>query len=252
LTFVDLSGKTIHYTRLGTESTSTPIVFLHEGLGSVELWRTFPQRVVEGTGHPGLVFSRHGHGWSQPLAAPRQSDFMHVEALQVLPELVGRLLDEPPILVGHSDGASIALIYAGSGHPVTAMVLIAPHVFVEVVTRISITAIRDRFPGSDMEERMSKYHNDPATTFHGWADIWLSPEFQGWNIEQYLPGVTCPILLVQGEADEYGTVSQLDAIERGVTGPSQRLLVSGAGHSPHISHADQVTDAIVGFVRAID
>lgn len=252
MAFVDLLGKTLHYEQLGPELTTAPIVLLHEGLGSVELWRRFPDQVVTETGHPALLYSRHGNGWSDPLTEDREPDYMHVEALEGLPSLLDRLVGRPPILLGHSDGASIAVIYAGSGHPVVGLVLIAPHVFVEEVTRASIASITDGFPGSELAVRMSKYHADPETTFSGWADVWLSPGFQDWNIEQYLPGVTCPTLLIQGADDEYGTLLQLDAIERGVSGPTRRLLVSGAGHSPHLSHSEVVVDAIAGFVRGLD
>ncbi|HJQ76762.1 MAG TPA: alpha/beta hydrolase [Acidimicrobiia bacterium] len=251
MAFVDLSGKRLHYVRLGPDHDATPIVFLHEGLGSIELWRGFPEGVVTATGHPGLVYSRYGNGWSDPLTEARPADYMHVEALEVLPELVDRLVGTPPILLGHSDGASIALMYAGSGHAVAGLVLIAPHVFVEPETRTSIASLSDGFPGSDMAAKMSKYHAEPETTFTGWAGVWLSPDFQGWNIEQYLPGVTCPTLLIQGAADEYGTVRQLDAIERGVGGPIRRLLVPGAGHSPHLSHPDQVVDSVVRFIGGL-
>lgn len=252
MAFVDLSGKTLHYVQVDPELTTTPIVLLHEGLGSVELWRRFPRQLVRATGHPALLFSRQGNGWSDPLTGSREPDYMHDEALEVLPLLLDRLVGRPPILLGHSDGASIALIYAGSGNPVAGMVLIAPHVFVEEVTLASIASIRDSFPGSDMAEKMSKYHADPESTFSGWAEVWLSPGFQDWNIEQSLPGVTCPTLLIQGGDDEYGTERQLEVIERGVSGPTRRLLVSGAGHSPHLSHADQVVDAIADFMRGLD
>lgn len=176
---------------------------------------------------------------------------MHEEALETLPRLIDELVGRPPILIGHSDGASIAIIYAGAGHPVEGLVLIAPHVFVEPETVRSISAIRDRFPGSGMATRMAKYHADPEATFHGWADVWLSPAFRSWNIEEYLSGIQCPTLVIQGEADEYGTVSQLDAIEAGVDAPVERLLVPSAGHSPHLSHPELVTDAVVEFLSRV-
>jgi pimeloyl-ACP methyl ester carboxylesterase len=238
----------VHYERYGAGLGGPPLVFLHEGLGSIELWRNFPSDVVTASRCPGLAYSRHGNGWSSPLTGPRQPDYMHEEALDTLPRLIDELVGRPPILVGHSDGASVAIIYAGAGHPVEGLVLIAPHVFVESETVRSIQAIRDRFPGSDMAEKMAKYHAEPESTFYGWADIWLSPEFESWNIEEYLPAVTCPTILVQGDADEYGTVRQLDAIAAGVDAPVDRLIVPSAGHSPHLSHPRLVADSVAGFV----
>ena len=246
--FFDVEGKTLHYTMLGEGHEGRPIVFLHEGLGSVELWRSFPSDVVERVGRPGLAYSRQGNGWSSPLEERRLPDYMHHEALEVLPRVLDRLVGGPTILVGHSDGASIALVYAGAGHPVEQLVLIAPHVFVEDETIESIAAIRTAFEGSDMAEKMSRYHTEPRTTFYGWADIWLSPEFRDWNIEDYLTGVTCPTLLVQGSADQYGTDRQLDVIEARVTAPTERVSIETAGHSPHLSHPDLVTSAIAGFI----
>lgn len=176
---------------------------------------------------------------------------MHDEALGSLPLVVDELVGEAPILVGHSDGASIAIIYAGAGHPVAGLVLIAPHVFVEPETIESIAALRDRFPQSDMAEKMAKYHDDPQATFFGWADVWLSPEFRSWNIEEYLSGVQVPTLVVQGDGDEYGTMRQLDAIDAGLDAPAQRLIVDGGGHSPHLTHSELVTSTVVEFVAGL-
>jgi pimeloyl-ACP methyl ester carboxylesterase len=248
--FIDVAGKTLHYLRLGMDFRGAPVVFLHEGLGSIELWRGFPADVTKGAYRPGLVYSRHGNGWSSPLTEPRRPDYMHEEALRVLPRLVDELVGRPPVLVGHSDGASIALIYAGSGHPVEALVLIAPHVFVESVTVRSIAAIRDSFEESELPEKMGRYHTDPSATFYGWADIWLSPAFATWNITEHVAGVSCPTLLVQGDQDEYGTLGQLDAIESGLANRAERLIVPGAGHSPHLSHPDEVAEATVRFIEA--
>lgn len=241
----------LHLRRFGTDLPGAPLVFLHEGLGSVDLWRGFPAAVVEGTGHPGIAYSRVGNGWSTPLAEPRRPDYMHTEALDWLPHIVDDLDDGPPILIGHSDGASIALIYAGSGHETRGLVLIAPHVFVEPETAVAIESIRESFATSDMRDRMSSYHRDPEGTFYGWANIWLSPAFADWNIESYLPGIDCPTLIIQGDADEYGTIRQVDAIEEGVGGPVERLVVRGAGHSPHLSHAEPVVGRIVEFVDRV-
>lgn len=249
--FIDVAGRRLHVDRLGSGSARPPLVFLHEGLGSVDLWRGFPDGVANGSGHPGYVYSRYGNGWSTPLSGSRQPDYMHEEALDVLPGVVEAIGVDSPILVGHSDGASIALIYAGAGYRVSGLVLIAPHVFVEPNTVQSIAAIRDSFPSSDLPERMAKYHTDPETTFMGWADIWLSPAFRNWNIEEYVPGVSCPVLLIQGEADQYGTIRQLDAIDQGLDTPAERLMVPEAEHSPHLSHPDLVTETVVDFVNRI-
>jgi pimeloyl-ACP methyl ester carboxylesterase len=228
-----------------------PMVFLHEGLGSVELWRDFPLEVAAGARRPGIVYSRRGNGWSPPLDAPRRPDYMHREALDTLPELIDRLVGRPPILVGHSDGASIALIYAGGGHPVAGLVLIAPHVFVEDEGLASIRTFRDRFPESDLGEKMAKYHSEPETTFYGWADVWLSPDFRTWNIEEFVRNVHCPTLVVQGTDDEYGTMRQVLTIEKLLSGDSRRLIVEGAGHSPHLSHPELVEGTVIDFVAGL-
>lgn len=249
--YVDVSARRLHVRQLPGRRSRAPLIFLHEGLGSVDLWRRFPDEIADRSGRPGLVYSRYGNGWSTPLGEPRHPGYMHDEALETLPEIVRMFDIEAPILVGHSDGASIALIYAGSGHPVRGLVLIAPHVFVEPETVEAISAIRDAFPGSDLPERMAKYHADAEATFSGWADIWLDPAFRDWNIEEYLDGVTSPALLVQGEEDQYGTTRQLDAIAAGVRGPTQRLMVPEAEHSPHLSHTSPVTSAVVEFLAAV-
>jgi len=245
---VEVSGRTLHVRHFGGERTGPPLVFLHEGLGSVDLWRDFPAEIVDRIGRPGVAYSRYGNGWSTPLAEARGPDYMHREAREDLPGILAGLGSEPPILIGHSDGASIAIIYAGSGHPVRGLVLIAPHVFVEPETVAAIESMRESFATSDMSERMGAYHRNPVATFHGWADIWLSPGFRDWNIEGDIRGIRCPTLMVQGDADEYGTERQLDAIDDGLSAPADRLLVSGAGHSPHLSHPGPVADAVVDFI----
>lgn len=249
--FIEVAGQRLHYRLIEPHLEATPLVFLHEGLGSIELWRDFPRQVVERSGHPGLVFSRYGYGWSDPLTEPRAVNYMHIEAAEVLPILVDRLLGRPPILIGHSDGASIAIIHAGSGHSTAGLVLLAPHVFTEVEGLNTIGAVRASFPGSGMSTKMSKYHVDPEATFYGWADVWLKPEFRTWNLEEYLPEIGCPVLLIQCDEDEYGSLRQLDAIESQVGGPIERLLISGSGHSPHLIDAEAVTAAVVRFVSAV-
>lgn len=250
--FVEVSGRQLHYRWLCPELDNSPLIFLHEGLGSVELWREFPGDVVKGTGHPGLLYSRYGNGWSETLEGPRRPDYMHREALETLPGIVEWLGGGPPVLIGHSDGASISIIYAGAGHPVEGLVLIAPHVFVEELTLSSIGAFRSSFPDSDMAEKMAKYHTRAETTFLGWANIWLSPDFRTWNIEEHLAGVRCPTLLIQSEDDPYGSLRQLDAIESQISGPVERLVVPGSDHAPQRSEPELVTEATVQFITGLE
>lgn len=249
--YIEASGRRMHLRRLDSGNDGAPLVFLHEGLGSIELWRDFPDDVVAASGHPGILYSRHGNGWSPPLDGPRGPDYMHAEALEVLPSIVETLPGRPPVLVGHSDGASIALIYAGAGHAVAGLVLIAPHVFVEEETIRSIASVRDQFEVSGMAAKMAKYHTEPETTFRGWADVWLSPGFRDWNIEEYVKGIRSPMLLIQGDEDQYGTLSQLDAIDARLAEPAERLVVAGAGHSPHLSHQRAVADRVVEFLARL-
>jgi pimeloyl-ACP methyl ester carboxylesterase len=227
------------------------LVFLHEGLGSMGLWRQFPDKLVEATTRRGLVYSRAGHGWSEPQRERRTPDFLHHEALVVLPQLLDELEMVEPILVGHSDGASIALIHAGAGHRVSGLVLLAPHVFVEPESIAEIEAARVRFETSDLVERMARHHHDPQSTFRAWNDIWLDPAFRNWNIEGSLPSIHCPVLLIQALDDEYGTMAQLDSIERGVSGAVERLVLPDGGHSPHVTHAKPVTATITRFVNRL-
>jgi pimeloyl-ACP methyl ester carboxylesterase len=225
------------------------LLLLHEGLGSAGLWRGFPRALADATGHRTIVYSRLGHGGSEAPAEPRTPRFMHDEALEVLPEVLDQLGIEDPLLIGHSDGASIALIYAAT-HPVCGAVALAPHVFVEERTLEGIRVTEREFAAGDLRQRMTRHHDDPAVTFGGWCDVWLDPEFRGWSIEDLLPGIDASLLLIQGEDDDYGTLAQLDAIERGVSGPVQRLVVPG-GHTPHLEQPDAVLDAIVAFVGEV-
>ena len=225
------------------------LVFLHEGLGSVALWRDFPGRLAEATGRRALMYSRAGHGQSDVPDAPRRPDFMHDEALKVLPPLLASHGIERPILVGHSDGGSIALIHAAQ-HAVSGLVLLAPHVFVEDVSVASIAEARETFETTDLAERMGRYPREAGATFRLWNDIWLAPEFRDWNIEDVLGGVTAPTLLIQGEHDQYGTLAQIDAIERGVRGPVSRSVLD-CRHAPHLEAPEETLAAAVAFVRGL-
>jgi pimeloyl-ACP methyl ester carboxylesterase len=249
--FATIEGQRLEIERIAATRASTPtLVFLHEGLGSVALWRDFPAKFAARTGAAALVYSRRGYGRSDRLAEPRKVDYMHDEALVVLPALLSELGIANPILIGHSDGASIALIHAGSGRwPVRALILEAPHVFVEDVTVASIEQAKVVYRATDLGKRLARYHDDPDHAFWGWNDIWLDPTFRSWNIEACLPGVRCPVLAIQGADDEYGTLAQLDAIERGVTGPFERLVLTHCKHSPHRDQEAATLQAMAGFIE---
>ena len=204
------------------------LVFLHEGLGSVAQWKEVPETIAALARRPGFVYSREGYGQSAPVAVPRPLTYMHDEAAR-LPAILDAAGIRDPILVGHSDGASIAILAAPSVRP-RALVLIAPHVFVEAVSVASIGAARDAYP--ELRPRLARYHADVDGAFWGWNRAWLDPGFRAWNIEAYLPRITAPVLVVQGEADEYGTLAQVDAIAMQLGGRYEVLIVPGAGHAP--------------------
>jgi pimeloyl-ACP methyl ester carboxylesterase len=247
-----IDGRRLEIVRWrGAQRVATPIVMLHEGLGSVALWKDFPQRVAERTGHDVLAYSRYGHGRSDVLRVPRDVDYMHREAERVLPALLGELGISKPILFGHSDGASIALIFAGTyADDVSALIVEAPHAFVEDLTVASIAAARVAFETSDLARKLAPYHDDPTGTFRGWNDIWLDPRFRSWNIESFLGAINVPILLVQGRDDEYGTPAQLTAIAS--RAEARIVLLDRCGHSPHRDQAGPTLDAVSAFVANLD
>lgn len=249
--FVAVAGRLLEYEWLEAAEPGCPtLVFLHEGLGSIRQWRDFPLQVIKATGCRALVYSRYGYGQSEVLREAQAGvRFMHREALEALPALLAALQVAEPILVGHSDGASIALIYAGAGHPARAVAAMAPHVFVEPICVESIARAQHAFDTTDLPERLAKYHRDPRKTFHLWADAWLDPEFLRWNIEEYLPGIRCPVLAIQGEDDEYGTMAQLERLQRGVRGPCELLKLPACGHAPF---RDQPAATLAALTRFID
>ena len=253
---ITVAGHAIEYCWIeaGDPGRTAPLptlIFLHEGLGSIPQWRDFPARVAKATGCRALLYDRYGYGNSDVLAEDRVGvDFMHREAFAVLPEIVSKLEIDNPILVGHSDGASIALIYAG-GHPARGVAVMAPHVFIEQICITSIVQARKQFETTDLPQRLGKYHRESWKTFYHWADAWLDPAFLAWNIEEYLPGIRCPVLAIQGEADEYGTMAQLDAIQRQVGGPCELLKLPQCGHSPHKDQPEKVVGAVGRFIRSI-
>jgi len=240
----------------GPEAAPT-IVMLHEGLGCVALWRDFPARVAEATGCGVLAYSRFGYGQSAPVTLPRPLTYMHDEALRVL----GRVMDEAgvrrAILVGHSDGGSIAAIYAGGVQDfrLRGAVMIAAHFFCEDVSVTSIEAARVVYETTNLREKLARYHRDVDIAFWGWNGAWLDPAFRHWRIDDYVPTIRVPALLIQGSADEYGTLAQFEAFTSQAYCPVETVVVEGAGHSPHLSHPAVVLPAVaefVGRIRALD
>lgn len=252
MSFVVVQGHRIEYEFIHASAGKGPaIVFLHEGLGSLSMWKDFPSRVAHATGCDALVYSRYGYGQSDPLTAPRRVDFMHDEALNALPELLDELAVEEPILFGHSDGASIALIHAGgSKRPTAGMILMAPHVMVEDISIKSIQAAKQTYATTDLRDKLGRYHAHPDSAFRGWNDIWLDPEFRAWNIEEFVPRISCPILAVQGEDDEYGTMEQIERIAR--LAPDVDLLkLTDCRHSPHRDQPEAVIEAATRFIDRV-
>jgi len=247
--FVAAGGTRLEYRWIGPRGGDAPtLVFLHEGLGSAGLWRDFPDRLAAATGFGALVYSRAGYGRSEPAELPRPVTFMHAEA-EVLVEVLDGLGVREPVLVGHSDGASIAIIYAGrsDGPRPRALVLEAPHVFTEPHGLASIAAIRDQYAATGLRERLARHHAHVDVAFHGWNDVWLDPEFRAWNLVEYLPRITVPVLLIQGEDDEYGTWAQIEAIRAQVC-DVEVVGLPRCGHSPHREHPREVLGAMAGFL----
>jgi pimeloyl-ACP methyl ester carboxylesterase len=252
---LDWAGRPvrIEHRWIAPERRSTPlVVFLHEGLGSLAMWKDFPQRLCDAANLRGLVYSRPGYGRSTPRAAEEAwgLDFMHRQAHEVLPALFAALdIKDKPWLFGHSDGGSIALLYAAkfSARAAGAIVL-APHILVEDLSVESIAKARTAYQQTDLRQRLAKYHDDPDSAFWGWNDIWLHPPFKQWSIEQEIASIDCPLLAMQGKDDEYGTLEQIHGIARRV--PHIELLeLPDCGHSPHKDQAARVIAATASFIQ---
>jgi pimeloyl-ACP methyl ester carboxylesterase len=234
----------------GVSPSSRTIVLLHEGLGCVQMWKDFPQLLSDATNLRVLSYSRQGYGGSTPITGPRDVDFMRDEAVRVLPALLAALDIRNPILVGHSDGASIALLAAATQLPLAGVVVMAPHLFVEdiSVSAISQTLAAFKDETTQMRSKLAKFHADVDGAFYGWADVWLKPEFLNWNIETDMRNITCPLLAIQGEQDQYGTMKQLDQLK--IHAPHAQLLkLANCRHSPHFDQPEQVLNAIARFIE---
>lgn len=251
--FLDVHGRLMEIARFGESGRGMPtIVLMHEGLGCVEMWREFPGNLSAATGAEVMAFSRFGHGRSDPPAKPRTVRFMHEEALDVLPEVITAAGLTDYWLVGHSDGGSIALIYSGNrpGDGLRGVVTLAAHVFCEEKTLDSIRKARETFEKGDLLNRLQKYHGgNTEAAFYGWNRPWLDLDFKAWNIEAYLPQIKVPVLAIQGEEDEYGTLAQVDAIVHGVSGPCEKLMLKSCGHAPHRTKEKELLESITSFLN---
>jgi pimeloyl-ACP methyl ester carboxylesterase len=251
--------ETLHIRAIEGHDHLAPWVFLHEGLGSVAMWRTreayWPEQLCAATGRAGWVFSRRGYGQSEPIPDVRGTgrhapDYMHREAFEVLPALLQALQIKRPLLLGHSDGASIALLYASRFAPMGCVAL-APHVMVEDICIESITQAREAFLQGNLRERLAKYHADVDCAFWQWNDIWLSPAFRSFDIRAACAGISAPLLLVQGLQDPYGSVAQVDEVAARVA-QAQVLKLDRCGHNPHKEHSAQVLQHIAAWSRALN
>ena len=234
-----------------SRSNSATLVFLHEGLGCLTMWRDFPSQVAQLTGYKVLTYSRAGYGGSDPCLLPRPLTFMHDEGLNVLPQVLNLADIKKAVLVGHSDGASIALINAGgiADERIQGLILMAPHVFIEELTLASIRAARDAYQTSDLRARLARYHgNQVDSTFLGWSQAWLDKGFLAWNLEEFLPKIEIPTLLIQGGRDNYGTLRQLETINKQLSGEAEMVILPDCGHSPFREYPSETLQAIRGFL----
>ncbi|MEO5671328.1 MAG: alpha/beta hydrolase [Ramlibacter sp.] len=255
MAFLTAAEQRLEYQLIDPQQTSARwLVFLHEGLGSVAMWRDWPAQVCRAAGRAGVVYSRRGYGASDAVADVRTAgrlapEYMHREALDVLPALLAALGIEKPVLLGHSDGGSIALIHA-CHFPVTACVVMAPHVIVEDISVRSIEAAREAFSAGGLRDRLSRYHADVDGAFWQWNDIWLSPAFRDFDIRSDCHRIGAPVLAIQGEDDPYGTLRQVDEIEP-TRGRFEKHVLRQCGHSPHRDQPEQTLDTVVRFLATV-
>jgi pimeloyl-ACP methyl ester carboxylesterase len=252
--FLSIGAADLEYRMIGPSPADAPtIVMLHEGLGSAGLWGDFPEKLQAATGVGIFLYSRAGYGASTPVQLPRPVDYMHLEALDVLPKLLDRIGFRRGLLLGHSDGASIAAIYAGShqDHRVEGVAMIAPHFIVEDVSVTSIARIKTAYETTELKAKLARWHKDVDNAFYGWNGVWLNPAFRNWDISEYLAYIRVPVAVVQGVDDEYGTMRQVEIAREECYCPVDVTVVPGAGHAPHREAPGATLDAIQEFANAV-
>ena len=249
-----IGASDLEYSMIGPAPGQAPtIVMLHEGLGSAGLWGDFPDRLQAATGAGVLVYSRAGYGASSPVTLPRPLDYMHVEALEVLPKLLEAIGFRRGVLLGHSDGASIAAIYAGGiqDHRVRAVAMIAPHFIVEDISVASIAEIKIAYATTDLKAKLARWHEDVDNAFLGWNGAWLDPQFRDWDISDYLAYIRVPVAIIQGAADQYGTMRQVEVARQECYCPVEVTVLPGVGHAPHREAPTETLQAVVEFYRSV-
>ena len=252
--FLHIDGDDLEYRLIGPAPDQAPtVVVLHEGLGSAALWGDFPEKLQAATGAGVFVYSRAGYGASTPVTLPRPLDYKHREALDVLPKLLEQIGFRRGILVGHSDGASIAAIYAGSvqDHRVRAIALMAPHFIVEDISVKSIAEIKTTYETTNLREKLARWHRDVDNAFYGWNGVWLDPKFRNWDISEYLAYIRVPIAIIQGADDQYGTLRQVEIAQEECYCPVDVTILAGTGHSPYREAPVATLDAISEFANAV-
>lgn len=252
--FLEIDGQRLEWAAHGPPPQETAtIILLHEGLGCVSLWRDFPQKLAETTGLGVFVYSRAGYGQSSPAELPRPIDYMTREAVDVLPKIIDALAPERAILIGHSDGATIAAIHAGSvaDFRVRGLVLMAPHFFTEPAGLSSIAAARTAYDEGALREKLARHHGDVENAFNGWCDAWLNPDFQAWNVTEAIDYLRIPTLAIQGVDDQYGTLAQIRELEERAYSPVDVEIMEDCAHAPHLEQPDKTLVAIGDFCERL-
>jgi pimeloyl-ACP methyl ester carboxylesterase len=252
--FLSIGDQRLEYRFIGPQPHEAPtLVLLHEGLGCVGMWGDFPEKLQAATGLGVFVYSREGYGQSSPAKLPRPLNFMHTEAQDTLPKILDAIGFQHGLLVGHSDGASIAAIYGGShqDHRVSGIVLIAPHFIVEDVTSASIAEMRKTYDTTELRARLARYHADVDATVHGWSDVWLKGDFRKWDLTEFLAYIRVPVLIVQGEDDQYGTVRQIEIAQEECYCPVEVALLPNAKHVPQREAPEATMSAVTEFIARV-
>jgi pimeloyl-ACP methyl ester carboxylesterase len=252
--FLDIGAQRLEYRMIGPRPEAAPtLVLLHQGLGCVGMWEDFPEKIQAATGAGVFVYSREGYGQSSPVTLPRPLSFMHQEAQQTLPQILDTIGFQRGLLVGHSDGASIAAIYGGShqDHRVGGLVLIAPHFIVEDATIAAIAAMRKAYDLTDLRARLGRWHADADATVHGWSDVWLKGDFRKWDLTEFLAYIRVPVLIVQGEHDQYGTVRQIEIAQQECYCPVEVALLPGAMHVPQREAPEVTLQVVSDFIGRV-